>query len=92
MVDQLQCDSCLESSDAENAQRVSLATPPKLWQAVKMISSKVSSHSTGMQHANCRRVHAFWKGNLVSVSGQALDAAWPIVSIFDFGLWWMFRQ
>ena len=27
MVDQLQCDSCLESSDAQNAQRVSLATP-----------------------------------------------------------------
>ena len=36
MVDQLQCDSCLESSDAQNAQRVSLATPPKLWQAVKV--------------------------------------------------------
>ena len=30
MVDQLQCDSCLESSDAQNAQRVSLATPSKL--------------------------------------------------------------
>ena len=29
-----QCDSCLESSDAQNAQQVSLATPPKLWQAV----------------------------------------------------------
>ena len=36
MVGQLQCDSCLESSDAQNAQRVSLATPPKLWQAVKI--------------------------------------------------------
>ena len=36
MVDQLQCDSCLESSDAQNAQRVSMATPPKLWQAVKV--------------------------------------------------------
>ena len=36
MVDQLQCDSCLESSDAQNAQRVSLATPPKLWQALKV--------------------------------------------------------
>ena len=36
MVDQLQCDSCLESSDAQNAQQVSLATPPKLWQAVKI--------------------------------------------------------
>ena len=36
MVDQLQCDSCLESSDVQNAQRVSLATPPKLWQAVKV--------------------------------------------------------
>ena len=30
MVDQLQCDSCLESSDAHNAQQVSLATPPKI--------------------------------------------------------------
>ena len=36
MVDQLQCDSCLESSDAQNAQQVSLATLPKLWQAVKI--------------------------------------------------------
>ena len=36
VVDQLQCDSCLESSDAQNAQRFSLATPPKLWQAVKV--------------------------------------------------------
>ena len=36
MVNQLQCDSCLESSDAQNAQQVSLATPPKLWQAVKV--------------------------------------------------------
>ena len=36
MVDQLQCDSCLESSDAQNAQQVSLPTPPKLWQAVKI--------------------------------------------------------
>ena len=36
MVDQLQCDSCLESSDAQNAQQVSLATPPNLWQAVKV--------------------------------------------------------
>ena len=30
MVDQLQCDSCLESIDAQNAQQVSLATPPAL--------------------------------------------------------------
>ena len=36
MVDQLQCDSCLDPSDAPNAQRVSLATPPKLWQALKV--------------------------------------------------------
>ena len=36
MVDQLQCDSCLESSDAQNAQQVSQATPPKLWQALKV--------------------------------------------------------
>ena len=36
MVDQLQSDSCLESSDAQNAQRVSLATPPNLWQALKV--------------------------------------------------------
>ena len=36
MVDRLQCDSCLESSDAQNAQQVLLATPPELWQAVKV--------------------------------------------------------
>ena len=36
MVDQLQCDSCLESSDAQNAKQVFLATPQKLWQAVKV--------------------------------------------------------
>ena len=36
MVDQLQCESCLESSDAQNAQRVSLVTPPKLWQALQV--------------------------------------------------------
>ena len=36
MVDQLQCDSCPKSSDAQNAQQVSLATPLKLWQAVKI--------------------------------------------------------
>ena len=36
MVDHLQCDSCLESSDAQNAQQVSLATLPKLWLAVKI--------------------------------------------------------
>ena len=36
MVDQLQCDSCLESSDAQNSHRVSLAMPPKLWQALKV--------------------------------------------------------
>ena len=36
MVDQLQCDSCLESGDAQNAQQVSLATPPKLSHAVKI--------------------------------------------------------
>ena len=35
-VGRLQCGSCLESSDAQNAQRVSLATPPKLWQALKV--------------------------------------------------------
>ena len=36
MVDHLQCESCLESSDAQIAQRVSLATPPKLWQALQV--------------------------------------------------------
>ena len=35
LVDQLQRDSCLDPSDAQNAQRVSLATPPKLWQATE---------------------------------------------------------
>ena len=36
IVNRLQCDSCLESSVAQNEQQVSLATPPKLWQAVKI--------------------------------------------------------
>ena len=36
MADQLQCDSCLESSDAQNAQRLSPAAPPKLWQALQV--------------------------------------------------------
>ena len=36
MVDRLQCDSCLESSDAQNAQQVLLATPLELWQEVKV--------------------------------------------------------
>ena len=69
MVDQLRCDSCLDTSDAQNAQRVSLATPPKLWQAVK-VDIFESEDSTWMQPANCRCVHAFWKGILVSVSSQ----------------------
>ena len=46
--DQLQCDSCLESSDTQNAQRVSLATPPKLWQALKVdIFELEDSHRKG---------------------------------------------
>ena len=49
MVDQLQCDSCLESSDAQNAQRVSLATPPELWQALKVdIFELEDSHRKGV--------------------------------------------
>ena len=36
MVGQQQSDSCLDSSEAQNAQRVSLATPPKLWQALEV--------------------------------------------------------
>ena len=36
MVDQPQRDPCVESSDAQNAQRVSLGTPLKLWQALKV--------------------------------------------------------
>ena len=43
MVDQLQCDSCLEGSDALDAQQVSLATPPELWQAVKVTSSNLKT-------------------------------------------------
>ena len=46
--DQLQCDSCLESGDAQNAQQVSLATPPKLWQAQKVdIFELEDSHRKG---------------------------------------------
>ena len=48
MVDQLHCDSCLESCDAQNAQRVSLGTPPKLWQALKVdIFELEDSHRKG---------------------------------------------
>ena len=93
MVDQLQCDSCLESSDAQKAQRVSLATPPKLWQAVKVdifeledSPKKVSLHNTWMQPANCRRAHAFWKEILVSVSSRTVRLSfhiWPRIG----GLW-----
>ena len=36
MVDQLRCDSCFECRGAQNGQRVSLATPSKLWQALKV--------------------------------------------------------
>ena len=88
MVDQLQCDSCLESSDAHNAQQVSLATPLKLWQAVKvdifrsrrLTKERVSLHTTWMQPENCRRVHAFWKEILVSVSSRTVRLSfhtWP---------------
>ena len=46
MVDQLQRDSCLESSDAQNAQPVSLATPPKLWQALKVEKIRIGRLSS----------------------------------------------
>ena len=84
MVDQLQCDSCLESNDAQNAPRVSLATPAKMWQAVKVDIFELEDsqrkgffHSTWMQPANCRRAHAFWKGILVSVSSRLSFHIWP---------------
>ena len=77
MVDELQCDSCLESSDAQNAQQVSLATPPKLLQAVKVeledSFGKFFLHSTWMQPANCRHAHAFWKSRTV----RLLFHIWP---------------
>ena len=44
MVDQPQCDSC----DAQNSQQVSMAKPPKLWQAVKVdIFELEDSHRKG---------------------------------------------
>ena len=36
MVDQLQCDSCLASSDTQDAQQVSLRTLPEVWQALRV--------------------------------------------------------
>ena len=94
MVDQLQCDSCLEYSDAQNAQQVSLATPPKLWQVVKIdifeledSKGKVSLHSTWMQPANCRHAHAFWKEILVSVSSRTMRLSfhiWPKIGCSIF--------
>ena len=87
MVDQLQCDSCLESSDAQNAEQVSLATPPKLWQSVKVdifeledSRGQLSLHSFWMQPANCRHAHAFWKEILVSVWSRTVRLSfhiWP---------------
>ena len=63
----------------KNAQRVSLATPPKLWQALKVdIFELEDSQRKGLfalfmvQLANCRRVHAFWKGILGSVSSRTV--------------------
>ena len=73
MVDQLQCDSCLESSDAQNAHRVSLATPPKLWQALKVgifVLEQRKGFFALFMDAACRRVHAFWKGIFGSVSNS----------------------
>ena len=69
MVDQLQCDSCLESSDAQNAQQVSLATPPKLWQSVKIdIFELEDSQRKGFFALFLDAAHAFWEDILVSVS------------------------
>ena len=53
MVAQLQCDSCLESSNAQNAQRVSLATPPKLWQQHSFLVRRDTGHLMRIS-ARCR--------------------------------------
>ena len=73
VVVQLQFDSCLEGSDAHNAQRVSPATPPRFWQAVKFhvfeledSRRKAFLSYKRMQHANWPRVPVCWKGILRS--------------------------
>ena len=86
MVDQLQCDSCLESSDARNAQEVSLTMPPKLWQAVKVDIFE-------LEDSQRKGFFALYMDAACKLSScQGLDAAFFAVSVFDFGPWCMFRQ
>ena len=106
MVDQLQCDSCLESSDAQNAQQVSLATPPKLWQAVKvdifeLEDSQRKGFSALYMDAACKlsSCSCFLEGNprqRFEPKGATLAKDWmqhfPQLQFFIFGPWWMFRQ
>ena len=88
MVDQLQCDSCLESSDAQNAQQVSLATPPKLWQSVKIdIFELEDSQRKGFFALFLDAAHAFWEEILVSVSSRTVRLSfhiWPRIGCSIF--------
>ena len=107
MIDQLQCDSCLESSDAQNAQQVSLATPPKLWQAVKVdILELEDSQRKGFfalyMDAACKlsSCSCFLGGNprqRFEPNGASHFTSGQrldaaAVLVFDFGPWWRFRQ
>ena len=81
MVDQLQCDSCLESSNAKNSQQVSLATPPKLWQAVKVdIFEQEDFQRKGFfalyMDAACKlsSCSCFWKEILVRLRAERCDS------------------
>ena len=103
MVDRLQCDSCLESSDAQNAQQVLLGTPPELWQAVKVDMFELERspkerflctlHGRSLQTVvmlmlSGRKSSSAFRAERCDshfTTGQELDAAFPAVSVFDFG-------
>ena len=100
------CCIICSTSDAQNAQQVSLATPPKLWQAVKVdIFELEDSQRKGFFALYLQTVVVFMLSGRKSssafraercdshfTSGQGLDAALSAVSVFDFGPWCMFRQ
>ena len=99
MVDQLQCDSCLESSDASKtvaggeSRYFRIRRFPKerflctlhgcSLQTVVMLIFSGRKSSSAFRAERC---------DSHFTSGRGLDAAFSAVSVFDFGPWWMFRQ
>ena len=91
MVDQLQCDSCLEFSDAQNAQQVSLAT-------VKVEHSQKKGFFAFYMDAACKlsSCSCFLEGNprqcfepngatLISHLAKDWMQHFPQFQFFDFG-------